>query len=73
MFSLNCVLGSLGGTLKRPEEMVYAYINNTDVTITNSEIVLIAAFCDNSIVQESLFLGFMAYCLSYTLSPNYAK
>lgn len=50
-FSLSCVSGSLKGTLKRPEEMVYACINNNDVTITDYKLVLIAAFCEGSIVQ----------------------
>ena len=50
-FSLSCVSGSLKGTLTRPEDMVYAYINNTDMTFAHNK--SIAAFCDNSIVPGS--------------------
>ena len=69
-FSLGCVSGSLKGTLGRPEEMVYVHINNTDVTITNNKVALIAV-CDNSIVRGScIFLVFMAY---YAESCTFTK
>lgn len=54
-FSLSFVSGSLKGSLSRLGDMVYASINNTDVTITHIKAMLIAAFCDNSIVLGAVF------------------
>lgn len=49
-FCLSHVLGSLGGAVKRSGEVVYAYVNNTDMTITQSEVVCMASFCGNSMM-----------------------
>lgn len=52
-FSLSCVSGALKGTLRRPQEMAYTYINDSGTTITHNKVELIAVFCD-SIVQGSV-------------------